>query len=402
MTMSGLMRIGGVARAYVWGSPTAIPALLDVEPTGEPLAELWFGAHPDAPSPRADDAEGDAALDALIAQDPAGLLGPDVAKRFDSRLPFLLKLLAAAAPLSIQVHPTQAQARAGFAAEDARGIPRDSPDRNYRDPWAKPELLYALTPFQALCGFRPIAGTQRLLELLDLPGLASIQAQLDAPDGLRVAFTTLLELPDPQPLVASVAGRARMMYGATGSAEFDDALRAVDVCAAAFPGDVGVVLSLLLNAITLAPGESIYLAAGNVHAYLGGLGVEVMASSDNVLRCGLTPKHVDVAELLAITDFRPLEQPRCEPSHTFGSSVELDVPVPDFRLTVLDLADYKGAAAYGLPGPKIVLGLDGEVFIGPHRLSLRPGQAIFGAADDAALRLSGTGRVAIASVGQQT
>ena len=111
--MSGLMRIGGVARAYVWGSPTAIPALLDVEPTGEPLAELWFGAHPAAPSPRADDAEGDAALDALIAQDPAGLLGPDVAKRFDSRLPFLLKLLAAAAPLSIQVHPTQAQARAG-------------------------------------------------------------------------------------------------------------------------------------------------------------------------------------------------------------------------------------------------------------------------------------------------
>ncbi|HEV7207037.1 MAG TPA: mannose-6-phosphate isomerase, class I [Jatrophihabitans sp.] len=361
----------GVPRRYDWGSPTAIPRLLGVEPDGTPVAELWFGAHPDDPS----GIDGsDIALDAVIAEDADATLGAGVVERFGPRLPFLLKVLAADKALSMQVHPDLAQAQAGFAAEDAAGVARTAPHRNYRDANHKPELLCALTPFEALCGFRPVARTLALLDELALPELDFLAERLRGPDPLRAAFTAVLTHDDPAALVAAVAARATT----------EGPLRPVFVAAHDFPGDIGAVLTLLLNHVVLEPGEAIYLGAGNVHAYLRGTGVEIMASSDNVLRCGLTPKHVDVDELLRITDFRELAEPRW---HDVGGT--FSVPVPDFRLT-------RSTGRGEIAGPAIVLCIDGSVSVGPGEIVL-PGRAAFVGAG-AAVPMSVLGTAFVASV----
>ena len=348
VAVPAVVALEGVVRNYAWGSPTLIPALMGDESDGTPVAELWLGAHPDDPS----DVPGQGAtLDELIGRDPVGMLGHDVIAHFDSRLPFLLKLLAAETSLSIQVHPTIAQAQAGFAAEDDAGVPRDAPNRNYRDDNHKPELICALSTFEALCGFRPVPDTVRLLDALAVPGLTEVRVRLLAPGGLRDAFSYLLTLDSPQSLVADVVAAAARLEC---SSEWAGSARAVALTGSDAPGDVGVVLSLLLNYVRLEPGEAIYLPAGNVHAYLRGLGVEIMANSDNVLRCGLTPKHVDVAELLKITDFTPLAEPRFD-GHADEFGAMFVVPVPDFKLLMIDLDAYKGSCAIGLPGPFVVL-----------------------------------------------
>ena len=383
--MRDIVAISGVVRDYAWGSVDAIASLIGEPSSGRPLAELWFGAHPDDPSPALSHAR---TLDGLIDADPLRYLGPAVVQRFGSRLPFLVKLLAAAKPLSIQVHPDLAQARAGFDAEEARGVPRDAPNRNYRDRNHKPELLYALTPFEALCGFRPIEQTARLLDLLRVPALGPIADRLAGPNGLRAAFTALLQIDDPRPLVEELSARVAELLRGEEGVGWDEPLRAARRCADAFPGDVGVALSLLLNAVVLQPGEAIYLGAGNVHAYLGGLGVEVMANSDNVLRCALTPKHVDVAELLSITDFRPLEDPRWAPrGSTFG------VPVPDFTLTALAI---DGSDRLDQRGPLIVLCTRGSATVGDHHVV--PGGAVFVGAGEDALDVTGRGDLFVTSV----
>ncbi|HEY2165590.1 MAG TPA: mannose-6-phosphate isomerase, class I [Jatrophihabitantaceae bacterium] len=401
--LPAVMALHGVARNYAWGSPTAIPRLQGQKPDGRPVAELWFGAHEDDPSPTAD---GETTLAAVIAAQPVPMLGVDVAEEYGNRLPFLVKLLAAAVPLSIQVHPNRPQAQHGFAAEQARGIPRDAPDRNYRDANHKPELLYALTPFEALCGFRPIERTLALLDALGVPELGEVAALLSGPDGLRAAFVHLLSLPDPSGIVAAVLDRCAQLgddYPACGPAS------AVRRAAAAFPGDVGVVLSLLLNHVRLEPGEAIFLGAGNVHCYLDGLGVEVMANSDNVLRCGLTPKHVDVAEVLAVTDFTALAEPRC-PVRAEGSGagvdVEFDVPVPDFAVTVVDLDAHRGRRDVDRPRPHVVLCVAGAVDVAAlgaetlrDTVRLQPAQAAFVPARDAGFTLAGSGKVVLATTG---
>jgi mannose-6-phosphate isomerase, class I len=324
-----IVPIGGVPRDYAWGSTTAIQRMLGLPEDGRPIAELWFGGHPDDPSP-ADTTT----LDKLIAADPGALLGRAAVERFGPRLPFLLKVLAAGTPLSIQVHPTLDQAREGFAREDAAGIARTAADRNYRDANHKPELLCALTPFTALCGFRPPEQTLALLDELDVPELGFLQDLLRGPDPLRRAFTGVLELPDPAPAIAALTRRA------TGAQ--DGPLHAARRAAEHFPHDAGVLLTLLLNDVVLQPGEAIFLGAGNVHAYLHGTGVEIMANSDNVLRCGLTPKHVDVPELLRITDFRPLVEPLID-----GTGGRFAAPVPDFALTRLELDEPTGLRRLG-------------------------------------------------------
>ncbi|HJQ44159.1 MAG TPA: mannose-6-phosphate isomerase, class I, partial [Jatrophihabitantaceae bacterium] len=267
MTAPEVIRIEGVARHYAWGSPTAIPQLLGLEADGTPVAELWFGAHPGDPSPVPDLGT---TLDDVIASDPVQLLGSDVARRFGNRMPFLVKVLAADVALSIQVHPTIEQAREGFSSEEARGIPRDAPERNYRDDNHKPELLCALTPFEALCGFRPVAQTLEVLDALDIAELRPLRDLLAGPDGLRAAFTALLQHPEPTSLVAAVSDRAL--------ASDDDRLRAQRLLTDDFPGDIGIVLSLLLNHVRLEPGDAIFLRAGNVHSYLRGTGIEIMAN----------------------------------------------------------------------------------------------------------------------------
>jgi mannose-6-phosphate isomerase len=373
MSTPPVFAVDGVLRRYGWGSRTAIQHLLGEQPDGRPAAELWFGAHAGDPSPALG-----TTLEKVVAADPVGTLGPAVADRFDGRLPFLLKVLAADQALSMQVHPTREQARAGYAAEEAAGIPADAPERNYADANHKPELLCALTPFEALCGFRPVAGTLALLDELAIPELDDVAALLRGPDGLRAAFTALLTRDDPTQLVAAVRERATP----------DGPLRAAYLAAEHFPDDVGIVLTLLLNYVRLEPGEAIYLGAGNVHAYLRGTGVEIMASSDNVLRCGLTPKHVDVPELLRITDFAELAEPRW-PADGAG----FVVPVPDFALYPVDVA---GLVALPGRGPRLVLATTGQVEV--DGLTLLPGHAAF-VGPGVTAELSGSGRVFLASPG---
>jgi mannose-6-phosphate isomerase len=367
----------GALRRYDWGSRTAIPALLGIEPDGRPAAELWFGAHPDDPSTVP---EQGATLEALIDADPVATLGPAVLDRFGARLPFLLKILAADTALSIQVHPDLEQARAGFAREDAAGIDRTAPSRTYRDANHKPELLCALSRFDALCGFRPVTATLELLDELAVPELAFLAEKLRGADPLRSAFTATLTHPDPSGLAAALARRA--------AGAVDGPLHAARIASEDFPGDIGAVLTLLLNDVRLEPGEAIYLGAGNVHAYLRGTGVEIMANSDNVLRCGLTPKHVDVDEVLRITDFNELAEPRQAP---IGG--RFDVPVPDFALTRLEVDEATGLDD---PGPAIVLAVEGEVSVGP--VALTAGRAAFVPAGEPT-RVSGRGVLFVATVG---
>jgi len=392
-----IYELDGVIRPYAWGSRTAIPALLGRPPSDEPAAELWFGAHPDDPS-----RVRDTTLDKLIEADPERMLGAATVAAFGPRLPFLLKVLAAETALSIQVHPNLAQAQAGYAAEDARGVPRDSPQRNYKDPNHKPELLCALTDFDALCGFRPVAQTLRLLDALDVAEVAPYR-ELLAAGGLRAAFTALVELDEPGKLVAAVVAGLPRLAG-TEWADLGGALTRV---ARAFPGDRGLAVALLLNFVRLAPGEAIFLGAGNVHAYLQGTGVEIMANSDNVLRCGLTPKHIDVPELLKITDFTPLVDPRW-PDEGLDFGHDFRVPVADFALHSAYLDAYRkpgqlaGHCGTGTSGqPYLVLCTSGEVAVDVAGtvVQLRPGRAAFVPARDAAFTLTGTGETFLATVG---
>ncbi|BBE22079.1 mannose-6-phosphate isomerase, class I [Arthrobacter sp. MN05-02] len=344
-------------RPYAWGSERAIADLLGREPSGGPEAELWVGAHPDSPSQVVQPDGSRTGLHDLIADDPDRLLGEAVAARFDGRLPFLLKVLAAGSALSLQVHPSLEQAAAGYDAEEAAGVPRDAPHRNYRDRNHKPELIFALTPFDALCGFRPLpeaVGIFTFLASAVEPGSAAqdlldtVAAELATGSGvaLRTVFTLLLEAPQEvvAEVEAAVAGRATT--GRPADAEpgggIDGDIATIRELSAQYPGDPGVLVALLLNRVALRPGEALYLPAGNIHAYLGGLGIEVMASSDNVLRGGLTPKHVDAAELLATVVFEPLAPPSLSPEYTLLDQELYRPPFDEFQLQRIVLQDPAG------------------------------------------------------------
>ena len=350
-------RLDNPVRPYAWGSATAIPELLGLPPTGEPQAELWLGAHPAAPSRLR---SGGTLLDRIDA-DPAGELSAAVVDRFGPRLPFLLKVIAAARPLSLQAHPDAARARAGYADEQQRGVPADSPERSYPDPHHKPELVCALTPFEALCGFRAIPETLRLLETI-ADRAPVIQHHLDAlrarpdRDGLREVVTGLLTVPASprQRLVEAVTEACR-----AGGPDFAAELATGVQLGEAYPGDPGVVIALLLNRVRLEPGQAMFLAAGNLHCYLSGTAVEVLANSDNVLRGGLTAKHVDVPELLRVVDVADGPPPVVSPVAVGPGHAAYLPPVPDFRLDRYELAG--GPVPLGAAGPRIVLVLSGRV-----------------------------------------
>src|SRR3712207_5300887 len=251
-------------RHYPWGSRTVIPELLgEPSPADEPCAELWMGAHPDEPSVRSDGVP----LDKAIAAEPDVLLGAQVHERFGARLPFLLKVLAAESPLSLQAHPTPEQAAAGYAAEEAAGVPKDDPTRTFKDPYHKPELLLALTTFEALCGFRPVEESLHCLAKLQVPELKPTIAAL-ARGGLRAAVPQLLALTDQRrtELVGAVA-EAAARFVAAHDPEFINTYRWAATLAEAYPGDPGVVISLMCNHLKLAPGEAVFLPARHPHAY---------------------------------------------------------------------------------------------------------------------------------------
>lgn len=354
-------------RRYAWGSRTVIAELLGREvPSPHPEAEMWLGAHPGDPS-YLRDAEGRRlSLVEEIARDPVGRLGEHAARRWGGRLPFLFKVLAADEPLSLQAHPDAADAAVGYAREDAEGIPLDAPRRSYKDPNHKPELVCALTEFHALTGFREPAMTVELLRELNVPQLAGhVELLAGQPDqhGLRALFSTWITLPQvvldrlvPAVQEGCVALLCRTREDGSGAAaRFRPDVRTVLELSERYPGDGGVLAALLLNRVTLAPGEALYQAAGVLHAYLSGACIELMANSDNVLRGGLTPKHVDVPELLRVLHFGAGPAPRVV-GVTDGAVTRYDTPAEEFRLWRLDWAGNAGAVvSLPEPGPRIAL-----------------------------------------------
>ncbi|MGW6395564.1 mannose-6-phosphate isomerase, class I [Streptomyces sp. NPDC055103] len=379
-------RLVNTVRPYAWGSPTAIPALLGTAPTGEPQAEMWMGAHPGAPS-RTERGP----LNDLIDADPVRELGAPAVEKFGPRLPFLLKVLAAGAPLSLQVHPDLDQARAGFAAEEAAGIPVDAPHRTYKDANHKPELICALTPFEGLCGFRAPTEAADLIAALGVDSLKPYVDLLHAhPEeaALREVLTALLtaDREEMADTVAEAAAAADRLGGAH---------QPFATLAHHYPSDPGVIAAMLLNHVLLQPGEALYLGAGVPHAYLDGMGVEIMANSDNVLRCGLTPKHVDVPELLRVVRFEPHDPGVLRPEASPSGEEVYDTPIDEFRLSRLVRAEGAAPTDVTAPTPQILLAVAGRPKAG--EVTLSRGESVFVPAGEKT-ELSGAGTVFRATV----
>lgn len=387
-----MYRLEGAVRRYPWGSTTLVQQLLRRRVDGRPIAEVWLGAHPDDPS-LADGGGRRVPLDELVAAQPAAMLGPRVLASTGPRLPYLAKILAAAHALSIQVHPTTAQAETGFAAEEERGVSLADPARAYRDRSHKPEIVYALTPFELLSGLREPEQSAKLVTELEVPALDPLIALLrgGAPDAHRDALTWLLGQRGARAVwVDAVAQSAREAIGARPELEIVHAL------AEQFPGDPGLLAPLLLNHERLEPGQALYTAPGTLHAYLSGMAIEVMAASDNVLRAGLTSKHVDVDEVLTITDFTPRLTGYLRPIHLAPGVVDFSAPVAGLGLSVLT-----PRAGETLPGPeegpRIAVCVEGKVEVtAGDAQPLLPGEAVFVPHVDGPLTASGNGTVVVA------
>ncbi|RKE20262.1 mannose-6-phosphate isomerase, class I [Streptomyces sp. TLI_171] len=384
-------RLDNTVRDYAWGSATAIPELLGRPADGTPQAELWMGAHPGAPS-LVDRGDGPVPLDRVIAADPAAELGAAAVAQFGPALPFLVKVLAAATPLSLQAHPTREQARAGYADEETRGVPVDAPHRNYKDDNHKPELICALSEFEGLCGFRTPAAAADLMASLEVPQLDPLIELLRTkpePEALAGALAEALRLTGEHGR-ETVEAVARAVTAAAPS-DPTGALAGYAFAAAEYPGDPGLVAALLFNHVRLQPGEALYLGAGLPHAYLRGTGVEIMANSDNVLRCGFTPKHVDVPELVKVVEFRSGRPEILRPEAGPDGERLYPVPIDEFRLSRYDLADRPAV----LPGdaPQILLCTAGTVELAAagQTLTLARGQSAFLPADGAETVLTGSG-----------
>jgi mannose-6-phosphate isomerase len=351
-------RLTGVIQPYAWGSRTAIPEFLGVPPTGEPQAELWFGAHPLAPSL----VDGEP-LDKIIADDPVDVVGEEAVLAFGPRLPYLLKVIAAAQPLSLQAHPSRAEAEAGFESEQAAGIPRDAPNRTYRDGWPKPEVLCALVETEALCGFREPSETYRLFERLGAASaLELVQPLVDsnilAEERLATVFERLLRLTPEQRFVIADVVRAAESLDRSG--DMGPFARTASELNAFYPDDPGVLAALLMNRITLQPGDALYMPAGNLHAYLSGGGVEIMANSDNVIRGGLTRKYINVDALLTILDFTPGFGGLIIPVEDSPGVWRYPTPAPEFELWRIEARGEPVDVPAGTAG-RILLVADGDL-----------------------------------------
>jgi len=459
-----------VIRPYPWGTRTAIAELQGRPvPAPGPEAELWMGAHPSAPS-----GVGWTTLDEVIAAAPERALGADCAARFGGRLPFLLKVLSAEKALSIQVHPSRAQAEVGFAAENARGLAPDDPARNYVDDWPKPELLYALTPFEVAVGLRTPSEAAALLRALAVPELQPLAAALQAApppaapppaapsltapsltapsltappsaapsltappsaapsltppppaapqnapgtDARAATLASVLEWPESgRPgLVAAVVAACERLAAADGP--YADACAAAVRVAADRPNDLGVVALLLMRHEVLQPGQAVFMRAGGLHAYLRGTGIELLANSDNVVRSGLTSKHIDVPELLKLLD-PSVAVPVLSPRPLVDGLATFDTPAPEFRLYLINLpapsppasaslAPSSPAPALALPGtgPRILLCLDGACSLrseSGQELDLTRGESCFIPFADGPVHATGQARLVQATPGEPT
>ncbi|WP_421236800.1 mannose-6-phosphate isomerase, class I [Aeromonas jandaei] len=377
-------------QGYDWGSHDSLTTLFGIaNPEGKPQAELWMGAHPNGCSDVVVAGQTQK-LSTLIERAPAAVLGEATLARFGS-LPFLFKVLCAEKALSIQVHPSKAQAEAGFAKEEAAGIDAKAANRNYKDPNHKPELVFALTPYQAMNGFRAISAILALFERVNLPAIADLTAALAVSQneaGLQHFFHQLLVLEGARKEEA-LAGL--LTYAAAHQDEETFAL--ITSLAAQYPGDVGLFSPLLLNVVTLKPGQAMFLDACTPHAYVRGTGLEIMANSDNVLRAGLTPKYIDVAELLDCTrcQAKPDDQILLAP-HVEGAVQHFKVPVPDFTFSVYPAGEHQLTTA----SAEILFAIDATVILkrGDETLRLEKGQSAFIPAATGSYQLLAEGRVA--------
>jgi mannose-6-phosphate isomerase len=377
-----LFKITNSARDYAWGSSSLIPDYFGIAATGRPMAEIWFGTHEGSPARLADD---NRTLSSAID---------------GAQLPYLLKILAADSPLSIQAHPNSAQAAEGFARENAAGVGLHAADRNYKDDRHKPEMIVALTEFEALCGFKSTKQIRNLLESMLDPtdvsaGLTAIVNQwleiFDGPDGLQRLF---VDITNRRGNLDGVT--AELTQQANLSAQFELAARLNLL----YPGDPGVIIALFMNHVWIEPGEALFLPAGNIHAYLSGLGVEIMAASDNVLRGGLTPKHVDVAELERVLNFEPLTPELVKTRELAQGLVEFETPVDDFILYRAELSGGVVLADLNIPGASIVLCTAGEIAVSngiEERVVLQRGEAAFIGADAKKFTLAGSGTAYLAT-----
>jgi mannose-6-phosphate isomerase len=375
---------------YAWGSRDALSRLYGIaNPDNQPMAELWMGAHPKSSSVISDEQGHDISLRDYIARQPAALLGKAVAERF-GELPFLFKVLCAQEPLSIQVHPSKSAAERGFELENRRGVPLDAANRNYKDPNHKPELVFALTPFQAMNGFRELSSMVSLLQPVA---------------GAHPSIAAFLQHPDPSHL-AQLFGDLLSMAGEEKSLALDILKNAlghqhgepwdtIRMIAGDYPDDSGLFSPLLLNVITLQPGQAMFLYAETPHAYLHGVALEVMANSDNVLRAGLTPKYIDVPELLANVKFiaKPQEELLTQPTGS-GAALRFPIPVEDFAFSLHNLSSRPQALAQH--SAAILFCVEGQAVLekGGQSLRLNAGESAFIGAEESPVNASGTGRLA--------
>ncbi|MEA1926564.1 MAG: mannose-6-phosphate isomerase, class I [Candidatus Auribacterota bacterium] len=373
-------RLKNTIQHYSWGSRTFIPELLGKSsPAENPWAELWMGDHPRAPS-RAITPEGEIPLSRLIHLDPRGMLGEGKA----DTLPFLFKVLAAAHPLSIQAHPNLDQARKGYARENAAGISPDAFQRNYKDPYHKPELICALTPFEALSGFRgpgEIADLMTYLEIdREIPG-GKIFLKNPTPDSLRDIFSNLLNLTGGKK--SRLLAHLSLMVSRTQARSREEKL-AFDwilKLRTLYPDDIGILAPVLMNTLCLQPGEALYMSAGVLHAYLDGSGIEIMANSDNVLRGGLTAKHMDIPELLKSLSFAGGPVQIIRPESADGIEFIYPTPAREFQLSRIELTGTNSFITDKRDGGEIILCLKDRGRISAkafdQTLEFKKGEAIF-------------------------
>lgn len=367
-----LVRISGETKNYPWGSSHLIQDHLGLGSSGQPLAEVWFGTHPQGESK-------------VLSS------GKNLSEQLGSRLSFLVKFLAADKPLSIQAHPNAAQAKAGFDRENSAGLALDDPTRNYKDDSAKPELLIALSAFRALCGFRPTAEILKIFLAFSEtePRFGELAALVATDSSLETLLSELLQ--DTE--------LAKRFDSTVVSIEGDSLAESARVLASQllsqYPGDTGALVALVLNLVELSPGQAIYLPAGNLHAYLSGLGIEVMAASDNVIRAGLTQKHIDKSELLNIAAFQSLLEPVVLPRKLAEGLSEYEVAAEQFRVYKADVTGTNLLADLDLPGSALVVCVSGEVAVSTsleEREVLRKAEVVY-LSDAKKFSLSGSGSV---------
>jgi len=388
-----------------WGSPDAIQHFLEYPSDVDPISELWFGSHLDGPT-KAGSCQ---TIAGLVEHDPKLALGSGIVYSFGSQLPFLAKIIAPAEALSLQVHPTKEIAREGFLREEALGISRTDNRRTYRDMNHKPEMIYALTEFEALVGFRVPRQARQLLDGLEGKVADFLRARLQLSTvrgGMRSLMTWLFD-PDSSIFEADISEfaaecSARLKAGESASPQTD---RMVANLAQKYPGDPGLIVAFLMNPVSLRPGEVVYIPPRQIHSYQSGLGIEIMATSDNVIRAGLTHKHVDAAQLVEIAEFSALPPIRLAPEHPSDTTDRFLAPVQEFELSVTKVKqDDQGPVVVPGEGPRVVIATSGHLeltvsdpshseLFGKGTQTIRQGHAVFVAATERQLSVRGRGSI---------